>query len=311
MSETEQPDFSVIITCHYEEKSIGEFHGRLSSALKGLGRSYEIVMVNDGSTDGTFPALEEIFDRDPEVRVVMDLFRNAGQAAAITAGIGEARGKAIVLMDSDLQLDPGELPLLVAEYDNGYDIVSGYRKNRRDSLLRIIPSKLANAIMRKASRSSFRDFGCTFKVFNADLVRAFNYGPFKIFSVVDLIAQAGRCAEIPITHYPRKYGKSGWTFRKLWHYNMDNVMKLSQRPFQMLAVFCVLASVLFCLRVLAGFFVPLKVFDEVTNGLLLNAIAVSLLVLLAVLSLVGEFSIRAFVNMRKTPGYVVRKKLKR
>lgn len=311
MPEAEQPDFSVIITCHYEEKSIGEFHGKLSSALERLGRGYEIIMVNDGSTDGTFAALEGIFERDPHVRVVMDLFKNAGQAAAITAGIEEARGKAIVLMDSDLQLDPGELPLLVAEYDKGRDIVSGYRKNRRDSLVRIIPSKLANAIMRKASKSNFRDFGCTFKIFNADLIRAFGFGPNQIFSNVDVIAQAGRCAEIPITHYPRKYGKSGWTFRKLWQYNMDNVMKLSQRPFQILAVLCILASSLFLVRILAGFFVPMKVFEEVTTGLLLNAVVISLLVLLAVLALIGEFSIRAFVNLRRTPGYIVRKKLKR
>ncbi len=305
------PDFSVLITCYFEENSIEEFHARLSAALMTLGRPHEIIMVNDGSTDATFEKLKAIFTRDPNVRVVMDLFKNAGQQAAITAAITEARGKAIVLMDSDLQLDPADLPLLVAEYDKGYDVVSGYRANRRDSFWRVVPSRLANIIMRRASQSAFRDFGCTFKIYNAKIVRAFEYGPFHVFSNVDLIAKAQRCREVPVTHFPRKYGASGWTFRKLWAYNMDNLMKMLQRPFQWLAAACVFASVLFLLRILAGVFVDFRVLDQVTTGLILNALAFALLVLLAVLSLIGEFTIRNFISLRKDPAYIVREKWER
>lgn len=305
------PDLSVLITCYFEENSIEEFYGRLSAALKSLARSYEIIMVNDGSTDATFEKLKTLFARDPHIRVVMDLFKNAGQQAAITAAITEARGKAIVLMDSDLQLDPADLPLLVAEYDKGYDVVSGYRANRRDSFWRVVPSRLANIIMRRASQSAFRDFGCTFKIYNAKIVRAFEYGPFHVFSNVDLIAKAQRCREVPVSHSPRKYGASGWTFRKLWAYNMDNLMKMLQRPFQWLAAACVAASVLFLIRILAGSFVDFRVLDQVTTGLILNALAFSLLVLLAVLSLIGEFTIRNFISLRKDPAYIVREKLER
>lgn len=305
------PEFSVLITCYFEENSIDEFHAQLSDALETLGRSYEIIFVNDGSTDRTWEKLQGIIENDPHVYAALDLFRNAGQQAAITAAIERARGQAFILMDSDLQLEPAELPLLVAEYDKGYDVVSGYRKNRRDSLLRVIPSKLANVIMRKASRSNFRDFGCTFKIYNADLVRAFNYGPLHIFSNVDLIARAQRCVEVPVTHHPRRYGKSGWTFQKLWKYNMDNVVKLSQRPFQLIAVCCVAASMLFAVRVALGPLLSFRFLPQVSNGLILNAMAISLLLILAVLSIVGEFSIRCFVNLQRTPGYIVREYLRR
>ena len=300
------PEFSAVIACYNEENSIDEFHARLSQALNGLGRSYEIIFVNDGGADRTFDKLVAIFQRDPNVSAILDMFRNAGQQAAITAGLCEARGGAILLMDSDLQLAPEEIPLLVAEYDKGNDVVSGARVNRKDSWLRIVPSKLANSIMRKATQSDFTDFGCTFKIYNARLIRAFDYGPHRLFSNVDLIARVGRRREVPVTHYPRKYGKSGWTFRKLLKYNMDNMVSLSERPFQMLAGLCLLFATLFCLRILAGYVIPIRILSSISNGLLLNAIVISLLITVGVLCMIGEFAIRAFLLGRNLPLYVVR-----
>jgi glycosyltransferase involved in cell wall biosynthesis len=300
------PELSALITCYNEENSIDEFHARLSAALNALGRPYEIVFVNDGSADRTFEKLCRILERDPQVSAVADMFRNAGQQAAITAAMSEARGRAFLLMDSDLQLSPEEIPLLVARYDQGYDVVSGARSNRKDSLLRIVPSKLANIIMRKATQSEFRDFGCTFKIYNANLVRAFDYGPHRLFSNIDLIARAGRRCEVPVTHRPRKYGKSGWTFRKLIKYNTDNLVSLSERPFQILAGLCLIFAALFCLRILLGYLVPIHILGSISNGLLLNAIVISLLMTLAVLCMIGEFAIRAFLIGRNLPLYVVR-----
>jgi glycosyltransferase involved in cell wall biosynthesis len=300
------PEFSVLITCYNEEHSIEEFHSRLSKAMHQLGRSYEIVFVDDGSADRTFAKLGEIFERDPKVGAIMDMFRNAGQQAAITAALCEARGRAILLMDSDLQLAPEEIPGLVEQYEKGYDVVSGARTNRKDAWLRRVPSKLANGIMRKATRSEFRDFGCTFKIYNARLVRAFSYGPHRLFSNVDLIARAGRRCEVPVTHYPRKYGKSGWTFRKLLKYNMDNMVSLSERPFQVLALSCLVFAALFCLRILLGYVVPIHILGSISNGLVLNAIAISLLITMGVLCMIGEFAIRAFLISRNLPLYVVR-----
>ncbi len=243
------PEFSVVITCYYEEKSIEEFHSRLSGALESLNRSYEIVFVNDGSTDKTFEKLKMIFDKDPYVTTIIDLFKNAGQTAAMTAGLTNCRGGHIVFMDSDLQLDPEELPLLVAKFDEGFDVVSGYRKNRKDSIFRIIPSKIANIIMRKVSESRFTDFGCTFKIINAKLVQGFEFGLYKPLRPPDLIAKAQRCVEIPITHHSRKHGKSGWTLKKLFAYNMDNFVRLSERPFQILGTLCLFFAFLFVIRI--------------------------------------------------------------
>ena len=304
------PEFSIIISCFNEEDSIEEFHQRLSETLTTLDRSSEIIMVNDGSKDATWSKLKGLFEKDPRVTAVLDLFSNAGQQAAVTAGMAEARGAAWVLLDSDLQLEPGELPLLISEYDKGFDLVSGYRKNRRDSLLRIIPSKMANMIMRRASRSSLSDFGCTFKIYNARLLRAFNLGPLQVFNNVDAIAKTGRYTEVAVTHHPRKYGKSGWTFYKLWQYNMDNLMKLSQRPFQLLAGFCFLGGILFLLRILLGFIMPGGILAEITQGLVLNTVFFFSLMILSTIAILGEFAIRSFLMLQKKPAYIVREILR-
>ena len=304
-------EFSVCIACHYEEKSIEEFHRRLSATLKSLNRTYEIIFVNDGSHDGTWAKLKAIFADDPHVHAVLDLFKNSGQQAAVTAGLNESRGKALVFIDSDLQLAPEDLTRLVEEYDRGYDMATGYRENRKDSLLRIVPSKLANVIMRRASHSKVRDFGCTFKIVNAALVRAFQYGPQHLISGVELISKMDRIAEVPVTHYPRRYGKSGWTFAKLMKYNMDNVVILSERPFQVVGVLCLGVTMLVALRVLLSRVFPVIILASVSNGLLLNVIVIALLVNVALLSLIGEFAIRSFFQQKGTPLYIVREKLSR
>jgi glycosyltransferase involved in cell wall biosynthesis len=301
-----EPDFSIVTTCYYEEQSIDEFYSRLRKAAESLGRSYEMVMVNDGSTDGTFARLKSFYDTDPNVTAVIDLYRNAGQVNAMTAGLTHTRGKAIVFIDSDLQLDPEELPLLVEEFDKGYDIVSGYRKNRRDPLRRRIPSMLANLVMRRVARHKLRDFGCTFKIYDARLVRAFELGPFKPWVTAYIFARARSCKEIPITHHPRKYGKSGWTLRKLVSFYMDHLVGLSERPFQWMSALCLAFAFLFVVRIGFAWAVPVTVLPEVTTGMILNAVALSLLVTLAVLSAIGEYVMRSFLMTQKYPAYVVR-----
>ena len=300
------PEFSVIITCHYEEKSIEEFHSRLSNAMNPLGRTYEIVFVNDGSTDKTFEKLVQIYDKDPNVTTVIDLFRNSGQLAAMTAGIAHARGRHYIFMDSDLQLNPEELPLLINEFDKGTDIVSGYRKNRGDSFLRKLPSKVANIIMRRVSGHDVRDFGCTFKIYNGDLVRAFEFGPFKTFQTAYVYSKAKKAVDVPITHNARKYGKSGWTFLKLFSFLMDNVVGVSQRPFQLLTLLCVVTAGVFFLRILSAWLWPFSILPEITTGMILNVLLFHLLLTLAVLAAIGEFVIRNFASLQNYPIYIVR-----
>lgn len=301
------PELSFIVTCYFEEQSIEEFYTRLSRVARSLGRSFEIVMVNDGSTDGTFAKLEGFFEADDHVTTVIDLYRNAGQVAAMTAGIDHARGDAIVFLDSDLQLDPEEVPLLLEEFDRGFDIVSGVRRERRDSLVRTLPSRIANAVMRKVSGHPLTDFGCTYKIYDGRLLRAFEFGPFKTFRTAYVFARAQRVGEVPVTHHERRYGSSGWTFRKLLSFYMDHVVGLSERPFQILSAAFLFLALLLGLRLLLAWTLPITILREVTAGLTLNVLVAGLLLVLGVLCLVGEYVIRNFLVLQRYPAYIIRR----
>lgn len=307
----QMPRISAIITCYYEEKTVEEFHARLSAALKATGRPFEIIFVNDGSTDKTFKKLEAIYLMDPSVSAIVDLFKNSGQANAITAGMQYANGDVFLLLDSDLQLDPEELPLLLAEYDKGADIVAGYRAERKDSLFRTIPSLIANLIMRRVARCDLRDFGCTFKLFNAKLMRAFEFGPMKPLQIPQVFAKAQRIAQVPVSHHPRKFGKSGFTFAKLFAYNMDNFVSISEKPFQVLGILCFLFAALFFLRIALAYVVPVSVLKIVTNGLILNVMVFFFLATTAILAMIGEFAIRCFYMLARYPFYIVRTVIQR
>lgn len=303
---------SVIVTCYFEENSLREFHGRLKAALESSGESYEIVMINDGSTDGTWPLIQEILHEDANVVAALDFAKNSGQGAAITAGLNETTGARVVLIDSDLQLFPEELPKLIEIYDHGqYDLVTGYRERREDSWSRKLPSLLANVIMRRVSRSNLRDFGCTFKVYNGDVLRAFEYGPHKMFHSTEVIAHLARYTEVPVSHAARRYGKSGWTFTKLYRANMDNFVSMSDRPFQIVAAACFLAALLFIFRVAIAYLASFQFLPEITHGLLLNAILIGFLIDTALICAVGEFAIRNFNFSRRLPIYVVRERWRR
>ncbi len=301
-----RPEISAVISCYFEENSITEFHSRLSKALRETGRTHEMIFVNDGSTDRTFELLKEIFESDPNVYAVIDLTRNFGQTSAVMAGLCHARGKAIIHMDSDLQFHPEEIPLLLEKWDQGYEVVSGYRVNRKDSWTRKLPSKIANVIMRKVSESDFRDFGGSFKLYAGYLIRGMEPSAHKTFRPTDIIRNTNRRIEIPVSHSPRRYGKSGWTFRKLWNYNMENVIMMLEKPFQQLFITCLLFANLFILRLIINSVWDFKILPEVTNGLILNALTISTLILAVFFSIQGEFTIRTFRKQLGNTTFIVR-----
>lgn len=303
---SEAPELSIVITCYFEEDSIDEFYTRLSAAAESLGRSYELILVNDGSTDSTYSKHLGFFEEDPNLTTVIDLFRNAGQTAAMTAGLTHARGKAIVFMDSDLQLDPEQLPMLVDKFDEGYDIVSGTRANRRDSLLRRVSSRLANFVMRRVARHEISDFGCTFKIYDAALIRAFEFGPFKPWRTAYVFARAQRCVEVEVAHHERRYGSSGWTLRSLFSFFMDHLVGLSERPFQALSLGSFAVAVVIAVRILTSWAVPIQILSDVTPGMILNAILLNLLIVIAVLSVIGEYVLRNFLALQRYPAYIIR-----
>ena len=303
---TPEVDFSVIITCYFEEQSIDMFYERLSNAMQSLGRSYEIIFINDGSTDKTFQKLRRIFDSDKHVTAVIDLFKNTGQGNATTPGLMIAKGKAMVLMDSDLQLDPEELPRLVEQYDKGYDIVTGYRENRQDSLFRMWPSKIANVIMRKASQTNLRDFGCTFKIYDMRLVRAHEFSPHKPYRPVPVISKAGRIAEVPVSHHPRPFGKSGYTLKKLFAYNVENMVSLSEKPFQILGILCLGFAFIIAMRLAVMAIFPIQILPKITTGIILNVLVAGILLVVSVLAVIGEFVIRNFIKLQNAPAFIIK-----
>ena len=302
---------SATISCYYEEKTIDEFHRRLSATLDAMDCDYEIIYVDDGSTDGTWERLKAIYNESPKVQAILKLFKNSGQGNAIMAAITEATGDVILTLDSDLQLDPEELPELYEAYLEGHDIISGYRKNRSDSMKRTLPSRLANGLMRFVTGTDVRDFGCTFKLYNSKLIRAFDIGPSTTFNQVNYIAQAGSIKEIGVTHHERKVGSSGWTFRKLWDANMDILVIALERIFQFVAQAAIVLALLFVLRLVIGFLFPFSVLDTITNGFILNVVVITFLLLLFVLSIQGEYASRVYKRSRNIPTFIVKERLVR
>ena len=198
----EHPDISVVIPLFNEEENVAILQKELFRALEG--RSFEIVFVDDGSRDGTVAGIE----RAPEVRIVQ-FETNAGQSAAMHAGIRAARGGVIVLLDGDLQNDPADIPRLLAEIERGADLVCGYRAKRQDSLSKKITSRVANFVRSRFTGDGVRDTGCTLKAMRKECAAALV--PFRGMHrfLPALIKGAGfRITEIPVNHRPRRFGVS-------------------------------------------------------------------------------------------------------
>lgn len=203
------PRLSIVVPFYNEEANVEEFYKRLNAVLSKIGQSYELIFVDDGSRDGTYPLMVKLFKNDERVEVIK-LRKNFGQTAALQAGFDHARGEIIISMDGDLQHDPENIPLLLEKMAEGYDIVSGWRKERKDHfLLRRLPSLVANRIMRFLSKVNIHDFGTTFKAYKREVIQGLNlYGELHRF-IPALISRAGyKITEVPITNIVRQKGKS-------------------------------------------------------------------------------------------------------
>lgn len=212
---------SVVIPIHNEEPAILPLYDRLTFVLEGLQKPYEIIFVDDASTDRSFDLLANLIETDARLKVIR-LRRNFGQTAALSAGFDEAQGEVIVSLDGDLQHEPEDIPALLAKIDEGYDIASGWRKNRMDNAVtRKFPSRIANWLMAKASGVNLRDFGTTFKAYRAEVLKDVNlYGELHRFIPALASLYGARIAEVPIKNSPRTNGGShyglGRTFRVLF-----------------------------------------------------------------------------------------------
>ena len=206
---SENPAISVFLPVLNEEPNLVPLHEKLDVALKSLGKSAEIIYVDDGSTDGSLDVLRKLARLDSRVRVVA-LRRNYGQTAAMAAGIHAARGDVLIPMDADLQNDPADIARLLAKLDEGYDVVSGWRKNRQDKMVtRKIPSMIANRLISWIGGVPLHDYGCSLKAYRRESLSDVNlYGEMHRFIPIYASWAGARVAEIPVEHHARTMGKS-------------------------------------------------------------------------------------------------------
>jgi len=213
-------DLSLVIPVYNEEESLCLLFDTIQQALKPLERAWEVIFVDDGSRDKSLDVLQTLVEKDPEhVRLVV-FRRNFGQTAAISAGVDYAQGEIIILLDADLQNDPGDIPLLLAKLDEGYDLVSGWRKDRQDNrLTRTIPSNLANGLISWVTGVHLHDYGCTLKAYRRDALVGFRlYGEMHRFIPVFAHSVGARITELPVRHHPRKFGRA--------KYGLDRTLKV-------------------------------------------------------------------------------------
>jgi glycosyltransferase involved in cell wall biosynthesis len=202
-------EISVVVPVYNEEESADPLIAELHPALRPTGKSYELVLVDDGSSDGTWPLLEKRAETD-EALHLLRFRRNFGQTAAMQAGLDAARGRAVVTIDADLQNDPADIPMMLAKLDEGYDLVAGWRKSRKDAFLnRKLPSMIANRIISSTTKVRLHDYGCTLKVMTSDVAKELRlYGEMHRFipAVASLIG--ARILEVPVNHRARRFGTS-------------------------------------------------------------------------------------------------------
>lgn len=201
-------DISLVIPVYNEAESLPALHTAIHEALKDIQKAWEIIFVDDGSTDTSLEVLKALAERDPvHVRVVV-LRRNFGQTAAIAAGIDNCTGEIIVLLDADLQNDPADIPMMLKKLDEGYDVVSGWRFNRQDTFLtRTLPSRLANGLISWVTGVHLHDYGCTLKVYRREVLTGFRlYGEMHRFIPVYAHSVGAKILEVKVHHHPRKYG---------------------------------------------------------------------------------------------------------
>jgi len=216
-----QPRLSIVVPVYNEEANVDELYQRIVSAVADPA---EFIFVDDGSRDGTHARLCEIAADDPRVRVIR-FRRNFGQTAALSAGIDHARGEIIVPMDGDLQNDPRDIPRLLAKLDEGYDVVSGWRIHRKDSLGKRLPSVLANRLISWISGVRLHDYGCSLKAYRRDVLEDVRlYGEMHRFVPIYASWQGARVTELPVDHHPRTRGRSNYGIERTLKVVLDLVV---------------------------------------------------------------------------------------
>ena len=305
-----QPTLSVVVTVYNEEENIKPLVERINNALQGL--DFELIYVDDGSTDGTIRELKKL--KNPRLKV-LELMKNYGQSLALMAGIDAAEGEYIATMDGDLQNDPSDIPeMLKLLKEEDWDMVAGERVNRRDGfILRKIPSKIANYIIRNASGVKLRDYGCALKVFKADIAKNLGlYGELHRFIPVLAVLEGAKISQMPVKHHARQFGQSKYGLNRTVKVVSDLILMLffkryMQRPMHL---FGNTGVVLFTAGMLMNFYLlVLKVLGHDIWGrplLLLGVMLVLAGVQFITIGIVVEIQMRTYFESQQKRPYKVR-----
>jgi glycosyltransferase involved in cell wall biosynthesis len=304
---------SIIVPIKDERENLVPLVERIREAMRDV-NDWEAVLVDDGSSDGSFELLQELAAADPVIKVVR-LRRNYGQAAAMQAGIDASTGDVIATMDGDLQNDPSDIPMLLTKLDEGYDVVLGERTNRKDKMLiRKVPSRMANWLIRKVTGLPFRDFGCTMRVIRREVASSMRiYGEMHRFIPVLAQQEGARIAQIPVKHHPRVAGMTKYTLSRTGRVFLDliTIKFLSSyltRPMHFMGglgllvigmAFCILAAVI-VLRLGWDFRMS-------RNPLLLLSVLLTILgIQLLSTGLIGEVLARTYFESQDKRPYAIR-----
>lgn len=307
-------ELSVVIPVFNEKDNVEPLYLGLKKVLEGLGKGFEIIVVDDGSTDGSFESLKRLAADDPFLKVVR-LRRNFGQTAAFSAGFDRAEGDVIVTLDADLQNDPADIPVLLAKVEEGYDIVSGWRKGRQDSFLtRRFPSMVANFLISEVTGVKLHDYGCSLKAYRREVVKSINlYGELHRFIPALASWMGVALAEVPVAHYPRRFGRSKYGLSRTIRVILDLLtvrflLSYSTRPIHIFGSLGIISSLLGAIVVAYLGFVRLVQQRAIADRplLLLGILLLVVGVQFVTMGLLGELIVRTYHETRNKPTYVVR-----
>lgn len=303
------PEISVVIPVYNEEEILPRLYERVTEAMTSFGRSYEFILVDDGSSDGSFSVLRSLREKDKRVRV-LQLVRNFGQTAAVYAGFRIVRGEKVVLLDADLQNPPEEIPKLIAKLDDGYEAVSGWRTNRQDAMHRKLVSRVLNVFIGRLTRTNLHDCGCSLKAFRRDFVdRLILFEHRSRYLPADIGWLTRNIAEVPVEHEERRTGSTKYTLPVLFRTGFDLLTSITATPLQFIAIIGWLFS-------LIGFLMAIGIgATYFLGGAPGEAVIIAALlffftgVQLAALGFLCEYISRIYLEVQRKPYYIVKQEL--
>ena len=310
------PELSLIVPVYNEEENLPILMEAICLSLQPLNREWQVIFVDDGSTDRGLDVLKSLVENDPEHVRVLVFRRNFGQTAARAAGIDHSRGSIIVLLDADMQNDPADIPILLAKLDEGYDLVSGWRKDRKDNrLTRTIPSNMANGLISRVTGVHLHDYGCTLKAYRRDSLEGFRlYGEMHRFIPVFAHSIGARITELPVRHHPRKFGKAKYGLERtikvvLDLFTVKFLLDYSHKPMRIFGGAGVL--LMFGSGILLSYLFIRKVFEGISIlGSPLFQLGVMFFILgfqSILMGLIAELLARTYHESQKKPTYTIRK----